>query len=79
MCEASYTAREVSLKARLFEVFCSAIGVIPVKISVVGEREEESSLACLSNLLYLISALNQVPESAISVLQSQLHFSIQMA
>lgn len=39
----------------------------------------ETLTGSLSNLLYLISALNQEPQSATSALQSQLHFSIQMS
>ncbi len=44
-----------------------------------GWTRGEMLAGCLSNLLYLISALNQDPQPATSVLQSQLHFSMQMA
>lgn len=58
----------------------SSFTVIHVKISrLEGEEGGERLTDCLSNLLYLISALNQDPQPATSVLQSQLHLSIQMA
>lgn len=59
-------------------VWCTLFGIIHVKSPSQEWARGEILAGCLSNLLYLIRALNQDPQPTSSAFQSQLHFSIQM-
>lgn len=85
-CDRSFSAGKTACMcvwvSKRLSPFCSAFSrfsVIHVKVLSRGWARGEKLAGCLSNPLRLISALNQAPLPGTTVLQIQLHFSMQMA